>query len=229
MVEAEFDDVAADYHAQHAASIRLSGESTDYFARYKALDTRVLADAAGLAVGDILDFGSGIGNAVVPLREAFPDARLTCLDVSAQSLALSRREHGEDIAYRAYDGENVPQDLGHFDVIFTACVFHHIPAAQHVDLLAQLRTMLRPGGMLVLFEHNPWNPLTRHAVANCPFDEHAVLIDAPEMKRRMMAAGFARCQARYRVFFPAMAAALRPLERWMTGLPMGAQYSLCAR
>ena len=229
MVEAEFDDVAAHYHAQHAASIRLSGESTDYFARYKARDTRALADAAGLAVGDILDFGSGIGNAVGPLRAAFPTARLTCLDVSAQSLALSRRDHGEEVRYRAYDGQQIPQDLGRFDVIFTACVFHHIPEAQHIDLLAQLRGVLRPGGLLVLFEHNPWNPLTRHAVATCPFDEHAVLISAPAMRRRMLAAGFARCQARYRVFFPAMAAALRPLERWMTGVPIGAQYSLCAR
>jgi SAM-dependent methyltransferase len=229
MAEAEFDGVAADYHAQHAASIRLSGESTDYFARYKAQDTSLLARQAGCEVKDLLDFGSGIGNAVAPLRESFPEARLTCLDVSAQSLALSRRQHGEDIHYRAYDGQRVPEDLGAFDAIFTACVFHHIPAGQHIDLLAQLRGHLRPGGLFVLFEHNPWNPLTRHAVATCPFDANAVLISAPEMRRRMLAAGFADCRIRYRIFFPAPAAALRPLERWMTGLPIGAQYSLSAR
>lgn len=34
-VEAEFDRVAANYQQQHEQSIRLSGEDTGYFARYK--------------------------------------------------------------------------------------------------------------------------------------------------------------------------------------------------
>lgn len=227
---AEFDAVAADYEAQHSASVRLSGEETGFFAQYKARDALRHAARAGIAPRRVLDFGSGIGNAVAPLREAFPEAELTCLDVSEVSLAHSRRLHGEDgIVYRAYDGARVPADMGAFDLIFVACVFHHIPEQAHVGLIAQLRTLLAPGGIMILFEHNPLNPLTRHAVANCPFDENAVLIGAGEMKRRFAAAGFAAPRVAYRLFFPAFAAALRPLERAMTWLPMGAQYSVCAR
>lgn len=229
MPKAEFDAVAAQYKAQHAASIRLSGEDTGYFAQYKAEDARAIAAEAGCAPRDMLDFGSGIGNSVAPLRQCFPQAQLTCLDVSAESLALSREGHGEDVRYRSYDGRQLPDDLGEFDLIFTACVFHHIPAEQHIDLLRQLKRRLRPGGLFILFEHNPWNPLTRHAVNTCPFDENAVLITAPEMRRRLQAAGFADCTVRYRIFFPGALAALRPLERHMTGLPLGAQYSLSAR
>lgn len=63
--------------------------------------------------------------------------------------------------------------------------------------------------MLLLFEHNPWNPLTRHAVANCPFDENAVLISAPEMRKRLRTAGFRNVRIDYRLFFPGFLSALR--------------------
>jgi len=228
MAEAEFDAVAADYETQHAASIRLSGEDTGYFAEYKAQVVRAIAERTARSPADILDFGSGIGNSVAPLKENFPAAQLHCLDMSAQSIAVSRQRHGDQHRYLAYDGMTLPADLGAFDLIFTACVFHHIPAQQHVDLLSQLRTRLNPGGMFMLFEHNPWNPLTLHAVNTCPFDENAVLIAAPEMRRRVLAAGFAHCTIRYHLFFPHMLAPLRRFERHMTAIPIGAQYSLSA-
>jgi SAM-dependent methyltransferase len=228
MLEPEFDSVAADYQLQLAAATRLSGESTEYFAQYKAVVARQIADAHGCTPHAVLDFGSGIGSAIAPLRQNFPNARLTCLDVSAGSLELSRQFNGDEVQYRSYDGCQVPGDIGQFDLIFTACVFHHIPADQHVDLLGQLRKLLRPGGIFVLFEHNPWNPLTRHSVNTCPFDKNAVLISAPVMRQRARAAGFARCTTSYRLFFPGPLAALRPLERRMTRIPLGAQYSLVA-
>ena len=40
------------------------------------------------------------------------------------------------------------------------------------------------------------------------FDEHAELVLAPTMRRRVRDAGFAAADVRYRIFFPARAAAL---------------------
>jgi SAM-dependent methyltransferase len=228
MSSAEFDSVAADYRSQHAASLRLSGEEPDFFAHYKARDVRQIVERAGMSPRRILDFGSGIGNAIAPLREEFAEAQLTCLDVSAESLDHARRNHGDVAIYRHYDGTHIPNDVGQFDIVFTACVFHHIPEEQHVSLLGQIRNLLAPGGRFILFEHNPWNPATRHAVSSCPFDANAVLISAPEMARRLRLAGFSQCDTRYRLFFPAALAWLRPLERFLTGLPLGAQYCLSA-
>lgn len=229
MPEAEFDAVASDYVAQHAQSIRLSGEDVDYFARYKIVEARKIADRRDTPVDRIMDFGAGIGNSVKPMREMFPDARITCLDVSEKSLAQCRRQGTADTEFRVYDGAQIPADLGSFDLIFTSCVFHHIPAEVHISLLSQLRARLAPEGMLLLFEHNPWNPLTRHAVRTCPFDEHAVLISAPEMRRRLLAAGFRNVRIDYRLFFPRFLSALRVLEPALVSLPLGAQYSLTAR
>ncbi len=230
MAEAEFDAVARDYAAQHAQSIRLSGEATDYFARYKIVDLRKVTDQRKLTVRKLLDFGAGVGNSLRPLRELFPDAAISALDVSQASLDLCRAQVADGAAeFHCYDGVTLPADLGPFDVIFTACVFHHIPAESHVALLTQIRERLAPGGLFMLFEHNPWNPLTRHAVNTCPFDEHAVLISAPEMRRRLRAAGFARVDLAYKVFFPGPLRALRGIEPALSPVPLGAQYALTAQ
>lgn len=228
MVEAEFDAVASDYAAQHARSIRLSGEDIGYFAQYKIADARRMACREGRTVDRILDFGSGIGNSLKPMRQAFPNAHISCLDVSERSLDLCRTALSDQVSFHSYDGKHLPATMGRFDLIFTSCVFHHIPEKLHVSLLAQIRQHLVPGGVFMLFEHNPWNPLTRHAVKNCPFDENAVLISAPDMRRRLMKSGFSRVSTHYRIFFPGPLALLRPLEQALAWLPMGAQYSLTA-
>lgn len=229
MVEAEFDSVASDYVAQHARSIRLSGEDVGYFARYKIAAARRITDGRDLTIRKIMDFGAGIGNSLKPMRVKFPEAHITCLEVSEQSLDFCRSELSSEIDFRTYDGVQLPANIGTFDLIFTSCVFHHIPADIHVSLLSQLRDCLTPDGLFLLFEHNPWNPLTQHAVNNCPFDEHAVLISAPEMRRRLIAAGFRQVQIDYRVFFPRPLSKLRSLEPALARVPIGAQYSLMAR
>ncbi|QDH33930.1 class I SAM-dependent methyltransferase [Porphyrobacter sp. YT40] len=229
MSQAEFDAYVDEYDAQHAQSVRLSGEDPDFFAEYKAKEAARVAAAAGLAPRRIMDFGAGRGNCIAHLQNAFPEAALTALDVSARSLTHCAARAVRPLETVCYDGQTLPFADGSFDLIFTACVFHHIPSEDHIRLLREIRRALAPQGRFVLFEHNPWNPLTRHAVATCPFDVNAVLISAPEMRRRFRAAGFGDVSLRYTLFFPAMLAPLRPLERGLGWLPLGAQYCLVAR
>ena len=86
--------------------------------------------------------------------------------------------------------------------------------------------MLRPGAPLMIYEHNPLNPLTVRAVNTCPLDENAVLIGGREMMRRCNAQGFLNSRLEYRVFFPAALRQLRPLENHLRWLPAGAQYAI---
>jgi hypothetical protein len=81
----------------------------------------------------------------------------------------------------------------------------------------------------VVFEHNPYNPLTVHAVKTCPFDANAVLIPARALLQHMKQAGFSTLVRRYRLFFPGPLRALRHLERRLAWLPLGAQYYVAAR
>jgi SAM-dependent methyltransferase len=226
--KAEFDRYANDYHSLHSQNIKASGEEPEFFARYKAQDAARITGAA-LAVPAILDFGTGIGNAVPFLHESFKDCRIVGLDVSQRSLEVGAERFGTLAEFRHLEGTRIPAEDGEFGMAFAACVFHHIDHAEHVEKLAELRRVLAPGAWLILHEHNPWNPLTVRAVRDCPFDENAHLIAAPTMRRRALAAGFASARIHYRVFFPAALAKLRPLERALTWLPLGAQYCLSCR
>lgn len=224
MLDVEFDQFAIEYEQAHAASIRLSGESPSYFHRYKIADLSFEADKAGIQVSRLLDFGGGVGNSVPFLRSSFSQSQIVCLDPSRRSLDIAEGRFPGMATYRAFDGERIPYPDGYFDVAFAACVFHHIPDQLHAPLLGELRRVLRRSGMLLIYEHNPRNPLTRHAVRNCVFDENAVLIEAKEMRQRILSCRFEDAHVHYRTFFPHVLAALRPMERTLTSIPYGAQY-----
>jgi ubiquinone/menaquinone biosynthesis C-methylase UbiE len=225
MDAAEFDKFADEYLATHAVNIKISGEDPDYFARYKIEEvSRRWAASKPHAPATILDFGTGIGNSLPFLASAFPTAKVTGLDISEKSLSLAERRFPGVAQLVRYDGGDIPLETSSFDLIFSSCVFHHIEAETHVALFKQLKRLLRPSGMMTIFEHNPVNPVTRHIVATCPFDENAILIPSGELKRRQVEAGFGRIDVAYTGFFPGALSALRPLERFMTALPIGAQY-----
>lgn len=218
---AEFDAYAESYDAQHRANIAVTGEEPGFFAEYKV---RLFAEwVAGAR--HIIDFGAGIGNSVPYFRSHLPEARLACADVSQACLdQIARLYPGESDPLRI-DGRDIPAAEGRFDAAFTACVLHHIPHEEHVHWLSELRRVVRPGGRLAVFEHNPLNPLTLHAVNTCPFDVNARLLNAWQLRARMRAAGWRDVSIRYHIFFPRFAAALRPLEPKLAFLPLGAQYS----
>lgn len=231
MKREEFDRFADEYTALHANNVRASGEDPAFFAEYKVLDLHRLAvhtDALDrMRAGVILDFGGGVGNSTGFLAREFPGALLLNVDVSLRSLrvARGRNAHGAQVAF---DGATLPLASGSVDAAMCACVFHHISADEHVAKLAELHRVLKPAGLLMVYEHNPLNPLTRRAVDTCPFDENAQLVDARSMRARFLKAGFGSATIRYRLFFPHVARRLRQLERYLYWLPAGAQYLVYA-
>jgi len=224
MLEAEFDRFAEEYDRQHTDNIKLSGERPEFFHRYKIEDVVAVCRRIGLAPRRILDFGAGVGNSLAYLRQGFPDSEIVLLDPSARSLDIARSRFPGEADFRTFDGHNIPFETGYFDLVFTACVFHHIPPNEHVPLLGEIRRVMSSGGSFFIFEHNPYNPLTVHAVNTCPFDENAVLIGARTLRKRLATAGFQNAGTTYRIFFPRTLSELRPLEKFLAKLPLGAQY-----
>lgn len=224
MDEVEFDRYADTYHQQHAKSIRASGEEPEFFARYKVNDVAAALRTLGTRPTRILDFGGGVGNSLGFMRQAFADSDIVLLDPSSKSLDLARRRYPGHASFQQFDGRTIPFPDRSFDLVFAACVFHHIPADLHVTLLREINRILTTGGSLFLFEHNPLNPLTVRAVRACPFDEDAVLIRAGTMRQRVGAAGLTASRVAYRLFFPHFLSSLRGLERYFAKLPLGAQY-----
>jgi SAM-dependent methyltransferase len=227
---AEFDKFAEEYLATHRTNLAVTGEGPDFFARYKVVETARRLRGLRLSPRRVLDFGCGIGNSAPHLREAFPAARITGVDVSEKSLAVARSRFPDAAEFVGLAADGAPPKAeGGYDLIFSACVFHHIEAEEHVGIFRRLRERLAPGGAMVIFEHNPVNPVSRYIVATCPFDENAVLIPAGELAKRQRQAGFGRVSAAFTGFFPGPLAALRPLEPMLAWAPVGAQYYTLAR
>lgn len=229
MEETEFDRFAEEYRQIHRSNIKVSGEDPEFFAEYKVRDVAGLLQSTGTGENvRILDFGCGVGNSVPHFVRHLQNCELVCLDVSKKSLRLAEERFPDVARYVSFDGTHIPFPDGHFDVVFSACVFHHIPHSEHPALLRELHRVLRSGGTAIIFEHNPFNPLTVRAVNTCAFDENAVLLSAGNLANEMSAAGFDKPQCRYRIFFPGPLRAFRIFEPYLAWLPLGAQYYVAA-
>lgn len=220
--ETQFDKYASSYDDLHAQSLRSSGEEAAYFSAYKADYLRRVALKRNLPAHEIIDFGCGIGNAVPHLRRNFPAARIRGMDVSAASIDIARARH-QDQSF-AVIGDLLPVADDCIDIAMAACVYHHVPPADRAKWTCEIRRSLKPGGSCFIFEHNPFNPLTRKVVADCRFDEDAVLLRARETVGLLKDSGFRHVTLDYIVFFPSGLSVLRRLEPALSWLPFGAQY-----
>lgn len=222
----EFDKFADEYLAVHSRNIAISGEGPEYFSRYKIDEVRRRWYGEKRAQpATILDFGTGIGSSLPFLASRFPAAAITGVDVSSRSLAIAEQRFAGTAKLVSYaGGADIPLPDKSFDLIFSACVFHHIASSEHAAIFTRLRALLKADGLMFIFEHNPLNPVTRYIVATCPFDENAVLMPAQRLRQEQEQAGFKKVQVAYAGFFPGALRIFRPLERFMTALPIGAQY-----
>jgi SAM-dependent methyltransferase len=126
--------------------------------------------------------------------------------------------------YLQIRGKHLPFADACFDLVFSACVFHHIPRREHGGWLGELQRVSRQSGLLTVFEHNPWNPLTLKVVRDCPFDGDVNLISAHEFRRSLVDSGWHAAKTMYTLFFPRQLGFLRGTETFLRCVPLGAQY-----
>jgi SAM-dependent methyltransferase len=219
----EFDRYSARYARTVSDSIAFSGLQVDFFVRAKAgrlleLMRTHFGDARDLS---LLDVGCGVGSYHPHLRQE--TGPIHGVDISADSIRIAR-ENNPDVAYKTFDGSSLPYDRASFDVAYAICVLHHVPPPQRSAFLAEMVRVVRPGGLVVLFEHNPVNPATRYAVWKCPFDEDAVLLSRGESLALLREAGLARPSGNYMLALPATEGWMRRVDDALSGIPIGAQY-----
>lgn len=124
----------------------------------------------------------------------------------------------------------LPFDHCSIDIVTAVCVFHHIHGTDRGLLLDEIRRVLRPGGLLCMIEHNPWNPVTRLIVKRCPVDVDAELLSAGETGRLLNSAGFRPLALDYFLYLPEkIFSKFSAVERLLTKVPLGGQYALLSR
>ena len=234
MNEAEFDRHAAAYDGGLDNPVkRLMGKSADQFIAVKArwlLRHEPLLRTGGLSM---LDYGCGAGDLMRVLADLGARAQFTGCDVSTGMLAEVANRwppgQGPTPELAAQDGARTSFADRRFDVVTISAVLHHVPVAERAAVYRELGRVLKPGGRIYVFEHNPRNPLVRYVIARTPIDENAILLDATEVRHGLLDAGRYDLETDYLMFMPPGIAALRPVDRTLAWLPLGAQYVVAAR
>jgi ubiquinone/menaquinone biosynthesis C-methylase UbiE len=224
-----FDKIAKDYREIHNENIKISGESSDYFAEYKILELKnKLLLSSPLK---IIDLGCGDGISGLYFNKHFKDIEYYGFDISEESIKIAKERKIEKCKFEFFDGNKIPSENNFFDLAFISCVLHHIDHTKHLMLLQECYRVLKKGGKLIIFEHNPFNPITRKIVRECIFDKDAVLINSNILKRKTKKAGFLKSSCNYTLFFPRIKIfkSLLFLEEYLNWFPMGAQYYIIAK
>jgi ubiquinone/menaquinone biosynthesis C-methylase UbiE/glycosyltransferase involved in cell wall biosynthesis len=219
-----FDSHAIAYEEQVDRSVAFTGRNSVFYARRKV---EVLEDITRVRIGplaelSVLDVGCGTGTTDHLLA---PKVRhLAGVDISEEMLAKASGALPE-AEYRWYDGEKLPFQDEAFDVVVTICVLHHIAVSNRLKFISEIVRVTRSGGVAVIVEHNPLNPLTRHAVNSCELDEDAVLLQAHQTMSLLRETAEEEPSLCYFLFSPIGGGFGRALDRYLHRLPLGGQYA----
>ena len=109
---------------------------------------------AGLRDGHrVLDVGCGTGNLLRSTGQRHPNVGLVGLDPDPKALARAgRKARRAGLAVQLDRGfaQELPYPDASFDRVFSSLMLHHLDSSSKDALLAQVRRVLRPDGLLVL-------------------------------------------------------------------------------
>jgi SAM-dependent methyltransferase len=185
------------------------------FYRRRAMDTKPLA---------VLDIGCGRGELLKLLRGDF--AETAGCELSQQMLENGGvAQAGIDVRLQT-SPTNIPFEEARFDLVTAVCVYHHVALEDRDALTAEVRRVLKPGGVFALIEHNPYNPATRIIVSRTPVDADAILLRPITARRLLQRAGFCTLEHRYFLHFPkGVYDRWKGLEPLLGRVPLGGQYA----
>ncbi|MDA0782594.1 MAG: class I SAM-dependent methyltransferase [Rickettsiales bacterium] len=225
----EFNAYKNNYSEQISEAISFTGQSHDYFTKVKAdnllnVIKKEFDSSKELAV---LDIGCGHG-LMHPFLLSNERIKLNGIDMADEVIEIAKKNNPL-VNYDCYDGIKLPYDSGSFDMAYAICVMHHVPPVQWVDFLKEMKRVVKKGGLVVIFEHNPLNPVTCHIVNKCPLDENAVLLSNRKMKSLFKECGYEQIRSNYILFVPINLNIFRLLDKILAPIPMGAQYFTCGK
>lgn len=223
----EFDRFAEEYDALQKENLGAFGKDLSVFPRYKVELSKSLLKAPPRT---ILEFGCGVGRNLPYLQQFFPKAEIHACDVSAKSLEFAATNNPQvNFSHIECPEDLIERYADKVDFILVTCVLHHIPEKEQSNWFNSLYLTLRSQGQLIIFEHNPYNPLTRHMFNTCPYDAGGKLVAPKQCRKLFQEAGFVDLKQLYTLFFLWRTKFWVNLERSLYWLPLGGQYCMLAR
>ena len=197
----------------------------DFFIHQKCrvLLRRLRRQAPDLRKLRLLDAGCGQGTAIAFLSR---HTRVIGTDISLP-MVREAVHRGPVAVQEPFD---LPFPDGTFDVAYAFCVYHHIEDREHLRHLRELKRVIVPGGRVFIFEHNPFNPVTKRIFDRAPIDRGCHMIKPARLRALFRDAGLNEVEQGYLLFLPEAlwkwAGFLEPAFAW---LPLGGQYFVSGR
>jgi cyclopropane fatty-acyl-phospholipid synthase-like methyltransferase len=115
---------------------------------------RLEGTGAHLRTGSrVLDFGCGCDRTIAWLMERFPDVEFHGVDVDSEAIEWCARHFRTGQFLATQESPPLPFPEGYFDVIYCISVFTHLNEKMQDEWIAELRRILRAGGVLVFTVH----------------------------------------------------------------------------
>src|SRR5579884_1544194 len=230
---AEFDAYAANYDGGADGPLkRLLGDEKaflDLKVRWLVnfIEQREKKDTEPL---NVLDLGCGTGLMLALRHAKRPQDVLSGADVSRAMLdeAARRWSATRPVDFRLLQSDVLPWEPQSFDLIIISCVLHHIKPENRDSFFRVSFQLMKPGGTVCIFEHNPRNALVRYVVRHTKIDQHAILLAAEETAERARRIGYLQVRTNFILFFPPSIKTLSKLERLFAAIPLGGQYAVTA-
>ena len=162
----------------------------------------------------ILDFGAGDGMLTHFIQNTFFRGELSAVDTDEQKVKILTDYYPSIRAHHIT--HRFPCNDTHFDLIYAANTFHHIPKEMHDFWLQELFRVLKKDGTLIVLELNPFNLKTLYHFRHNPEEKNAQLINPYCFKKRLQQYG----RPKLKFFFPNYNNAIT------SALPFGPLYSL---
>ncbi len=115
---------------------------------------------------NILDLGCGTGSSTLMLKKAFPQGKVTGLDISPYMLVMAEQKAKQAnlvIDWQQGIAEASSFDDESFDLISIAFLFHETPVEISQAILQECQRLLKPGGQIIVIDgnqqrlrHTPW-------------------------------------------------------------------------
>lgn len=123
----------------------------------QAIANWVKTNAADFSPKRILDIGVAAGHSIVPIAQAFPDAEIIAIDVSAPMLryahARAKSLGVNNIQFIQMSGEDLSQfNDNSFDWVQTSIFLHELSARALPKILTECYRVLSPGGLTLHLE-----------------------------------------------------------------------------
>lgn len=214
-----------DFNPQTSQHENMFGPSHKHYMKQKTdLLLRCIREN-GLNTKTILDVGCGTGELETNLASQF-DMVGVDLAVSVLRVAKDRRR---DCEFLRASCNKMPFRDSVFTLGLVVNVLHHLKLDDRQMLFSEISKKIAPGGHVVVFEHNPKNPLTRLVVRGCQIDRGVVLLNTKDVTSLASASKIAKLDIKYLTFFPPVLSFMNSHEKRMQRLPLGGEFMFLGR